>query len=624
MLIDASHSEEMRVAVIEENNLVDYEFENSSKKPLKGNIYLAKVVRVEPSLQAAFVEYGSGRHGFLAFNEIHPDYFRIPVSDRKEAETSDLSENDFSMPASYEGDKESSFKNSNIYKQYKIQEVIKSRQILLIQVLKEERGNKGAALTTYISLPGRYCVLMPNAMNSGGISRRITDVDDRKRLRQLLDDLEVPEGMSLILRTAGLDRSKLEVKRDYKYLMNLWSGIREETFKATAPSLIYEEGNLIRRCLRDMYNNDIEEVIIEGDEGFKLAKGFMKELTPSHVKRIKHYKSDDGKRLFQRYSVDKHIDRIFEPRVQLPSGGYLIISPTEALTAIDVNSGKSTKERHIDNTAHKTNIEAAVEVARQIHLRDLAGLIVVDFIDMSDPRHNAAVEKKFKESISGDRARIQIGKISQFGLLEMSRQRLRPSVYDSNTEPCKACGGAGFVRSPDSLAFQVLRTIEDMLQAGYEEDAIKAYVTAPVGFYFLNELHNELNALKEQFEKKIIISYDHNIVGNSFRVEDLEQRILFDYCSGEKKLSSPQEEEGNRRYQGSSFSSDRRRNGSDRNANASQRNNSLDKKDSPRQRSNKYQGNDKRNQRSGGYDKRREPVKNPTPQKKSWWQKLFD
>ena len=469
MLIDATQTDEVRVALVkDESELLDFDFESQSKKSIKGNIYLGKIVRIEPSLQAAFVEYGRNRHGFLAFTEIHPDYFRIPVADREDTvqtpstdeavpegggEPSPFNEESGSEHPLEEQTKEVSAEESaeesrrkyTLYRNYKIQEVIKSRQIVLIQVVKEERGNKGAALTTFISLAGRYSVLMPNALHSGGISRKITENDDRKRLKQLMVDLAVPEGMSLIVRTAGLNRTKNEIKRDYAYLINLWSKIREKTLSATAPELVYEEPSLIRRVLRDVYTPDIHEILVEGDEGYKEAKAFMKILIPSHVKRVKQYK-EKNQTLFKKYNVETQIEQIFSPQVKLRSGGYLVINSTEALVAIDVNSGRATRERHIDTTALKTNLEAAEEVARQVRIRDLSGLIVIDFIDMSDIRHNISVEKRLKESLSMDRARIQVGRISQFGLLEMSRQRLRSSILEANSSRCPYCAGSGLMR----------------------------------------------------------------------------------------------------------------------------------------------------------------------------------
>ncbi|MFO7804170.1 MAG: ribonuclease E/G, partial [Paracoccaceae bacterium] len=494
MLIDATHAEETRVVVVDGNKVEEFDFESQFKRQLAGNIYLAKVTRVEPSLQAAFVDYGGNRHGFLAFSEIHPDYYQIPIADRealiaeekayadslkaeeedeeapkrrrrpsrskaanadngdavateetgaedsddapreKEVsgmETIDLDEDDSESPAIGD-DNDAASKDDRIEKvtdddladdvrpvrkprpkRYKIQEVIKVRQILLVQVVKEERGNKGAALTTYLSLAGRYCVLMPNTARGGGISRKITNAADRKKLKEIAGTMSVPEGAGLIIRTAGSQRTKTEIKRDYEYLQRMWEQIRELTLKSTAPAKIYEEGDLIKRSIRDLYNREIDEVIVAGDDGYKTAKAFMKMIMPSHAKNVKHY--NEQLPLYARYQVEGYLAGMFNPSVQLPSGGYIVIGVTEALVAIDVNSGRATKEGSIEQTALKTNLEAADEVARQLRLRDLAGLIVIDFIDMDERKNNAAVEKRFKESLNRDRARIQVGRISGFG-----------------------------------------------------------------------------------------------------------------------------------------------------------------------------------------------------------------
>ena len=425
LLIDAAHVEETRVAVVEDTCLEEFDSEHFSKKQLKSNIYLAKVIRIEPSLQAAFVEYGGDKHGFLSFAEIHPDYYRIPVSDRKNLteeiakENSDISAGENSEISEED---ELSVKPKRSYK-YKIQEVIQKRQILLVQVVKEQRANKGAALSTFLSLAGRYCVLIPNAgTRNGGISRKIQDDTDRKRLKEVLNDLDVPEGMSLIVRTAGQERSKIEIRRDYEYLIHVWEEIRAKTLVSIAPCLIHEEGDLVKRAIRDIYTREIDEVLIEGEEAYKEAKAFMKILMPSHAKKVKPYK-DAQTPLFHKFKVEQHIEKMMFPKVDLPSGGSIVINHTEALVAIDVNSGRSTRERNIDVTALKTNLEAAQEIARQLRLRDLSGLLVIDFIDMDDNNHIQQVERKLKEALIPDRARIQIGRISHFGLLELSRQR---------------------------------------------------------------------------------------------------------------------------------------------------------------------------------------------------------
>jgi ribonuclease E len=555
MLIDATHAEETRVVVVDGNKVEDFDFESENKRQLAGNIYLAKVTRVEPSLQAAFVDYGGNRHGFLAFSEIHPDYYQIPVADREAllaeerafaeamaeeedrpksrrsrsrrgrskaaetvsedaVETQDadsasipgmdvvdlegdpeeghspidfVGETPVETPASGEesdedeapaaeaaeevdapaedardrDDQIESVAEEDVAEEirqprkprprkYKIQEVIKVRQILLVQVVKEERGNKGAALTTYLSLAGRYCVLMPNTARGGGISRKITNAADRKKLKEIANELDVPQGAGLIVRTAGAKRTKSEIKRDYEYLQRLWEQIRELTLQSIAPAKIYEEGDLIKRSIRDLYNREIDEVFVEGEAGYRTAKDFMKMIMPSHAKNVKHY--HDQMPLFARYQVESYLASMFNPTVQLRSGGYIVIGVTEALVAIDVNSGRATKKGSIEETALETNLEAAEEIARQLRLRDLAGLIVVDFIDMEERKNNAAVEKRFKDKLKNDRARIQVGRISGFGLLEMSRQRLRPGMIEATTQPCPHCHGTGLIRSEDSLA----------------------------------------------------------------------------------------------------------------------------------------------------------------------------
>lgn len=568
MLIDATHPEESRVAIIEDKVLDDFDAESSTKRQFKGNIYLAKVIRVEPSLQAAFVEYGHNRHGFLPFSEIHPDYYRIPVGDRlsddlieeipaeelvesvnvEEAESSEEKKESLSqdeMPEISEilpeaekvvdptveltvdeqvelgDDEESVIRRKSRYR-YKIQEVIKRRQILLVQVVKEERGNKGAALTTYLSLPGRYCVLMPNAGHrSGGISRKISDVSDRKRLKDILNDLPIPEGISLIVRTAGQDRNKLEIRRDFEYLIRLWGEIRDRTLTSIAPALVYAEGDLIKRSIRDNYDKEITEIVVDGEDRYKVAKAFMKTLIPSHAKKVKLYK--DNIPLFQKYGVESQIDAIMSPVAVLPSGGSIVISPTEALVAIDVNSGKSTRERHIDDTALRTNLEAAGEVARQMRLRDLAGLIVIDFIDMSDPKSIAAVEKKLRESVRQDRARIQIGKISQFGLMELSRQRLRPSLIESHMRSCTHCHGTGLVRSIESMALLVLRAIETAGLSG-KSDEIVVTVPSGVDLYLLNQKRTHVILLEQRYSMAVTIQRDDSLVPPEFKVDTLVER----------------------------------------------------------------------------------------------------
>jgi ribonuclease E len=706
MLIDATHPEETRVVVLNTNRLEEFDFESSTKKQVKGNIYLAKITRVEPSLQAAFVDYGSNRHGFLAFSEIHPDYYKIPVADREPdelepayeeletaeteiAETSGLSlaaalpetvpvpttpeagedetaeleathrsefapdeaepvapvnenpseepsfpettllqalkepiseggwlgpeivserheeppeteagsspsaamlagsddtistktetvavlptadildgaedrgtedrgtedrgtedkgsenngdqDNGAALQARAEGDsegveseafetlggdeleeEETEHHRSRSMRHYKIQEVIKRRQIMLVQVDKEERGSKGAALTTYLSLAGRYCVLMPNTARGGGVSRKITNLPDRRRLKDILEELDIPEGMGVIVRTAGAERSKAEIRRDYEYLLRLWNEIRELTLRSTAPALIYEEGNLIKRSIRDLYTRDIDEVLVEGEEGYRTAKAFMKMLMPSHAKRVQPYR-DNQIGLFHRFQVESQIDAIHSPVVQLRSGGYVVINQTEALVAIDVNSGRSTRERNIEETAVRTNIEAAEEIARQLRLRDLAGLIVIDFIDMEDHRNQIAVERRLKDALKNDRARIQLGRISAFGLLEMSRQRLRPSLVETSTQPCPHCGGTGFIRSTESTALYVLRSIEEegMRRRAAE---ICVYVPTPVALYILNQKRDSLVQLEARYGIRVFVARDDTLVPPAFRLERL-------------------------------------------------------------------------------------------------------
>jgi len=724
MLIDAAHPEETRVVVLSGNRLEEFDFESSTKKQVKGNIYLAKVTRVEPSLQAAFVDYGGNRHGFLAFSEIHPDYYRIPVSDRSgrhgeahdapesaaanggeepgaslaaalpepipvpesPATDDDTADEEFAdrpaesepsethaagahatetpatetyestsvrpsepaggfypepfdsapvtnweaplppaestaaepseapepheepeptlaawqeewqlqgaRPADQEnadqktphpaagwdeghadhagnpasepdsialrvaeesvvaaeiadatsagngaeneagsvetlgGDEVEEVEEADAeqrrrypVRHYKIQEVIKRRQIMLVQVAKEERGNKGAALTTYLSLAGRYCVLMPNTGRGGGVSRKITSLGDRRRLKEILEELDIPEGMGVIVRTAGAERSKAEIKRDYEYLLRLWNEIRDLTLKSTAPALIYEEGNLIKRSIRDLYTRDLDEVLVEGEEGYKTAKAFMRTLMPSHAKRVQPYR-DPQIGLLHRFQVESQIDAIHSPVAQLRSGGYVVINQTEALVSIDVNSGRSTRERNIEETALRTNLEAAEEIARQLRLRDLAGLIVIDFIDMEEHRNQISVERRLKEALKNDRARIQVGRISPFGLLEMSRQRLRPSLAEASTQPCPHCGGTGFIRSVESTALYVLRSIEEEgIRRRSAEICI--YVPTTVALYILNQKRESLAQIEARYGVRVMVARDDSLIPPSFRLERL-------------------------------------------------------------------------------------------------------
>ncbi len=530
MLIDASHPEETRVAVVNGKRLDEFDYETIRKKQLKGNVYLAKIVRVEPSLQAAFVDYGGNRHGFLAFSEIHPDYYQIPVSDREQLlETdNDLEDaedaEDEDQVETVGGDEVEGVERKRLkhYRRYKIQEVIKRRQIVLVQVVKEERGNKGAALTTYLSLAGRYCVLMPNTARGGGISRKINSLKDRKRLKKILDEFEIGKGMAVIVRTAGAERTKAEIKRDYEYLSRLWDDIRTTTMESIAPTLVHEEANLIKRSVRDLYNKDIDEILVEGEDGYRTAKDFMKSMVPSHAKRVVRY-DDEEIPLFFRYQVESQVDAIHNPIVQLRSGGYLVINPTEALVAIDVNSGRATRERHIEETALKTNQEAAEEIPRQLRLRDLAGLIVIDFIDMEEKRNNAAVERRLKEGLRNERARIQIGRISAFGLMEMSRQRLRPSLIETSSESCPACGGTGHVRSTEATALHVMRGIEE---EGLRKRAaeIAVFVPTAVALYVLNHKRSALANIEARYDLNISISADDSLIPPDFRIERIRAK----------------------------------------------------------------------------------------------------
>ncbi len=580
MLIDATHPEETRVVVTRGQRVEEFDFESASRKQLRGNIYLAKVTRVEPSLQAAFVEYGGNRHGFLAFSEIHPDYYQIPVADRqalledeaharREEEDEDNQKRGrrrsrksapdavVSADAESSGDgheaghenggheggghengghdhdhghedeviehvggdalEEAVERRRPPRRQYKIQEVIKRRQILLVQVVKEERGNKGAALTTYLSIAGRYSVLMPNTGRGGGISRKITSAEDRKRLKEIAHELEVPEGMGVILRTAGASRTKPEIKRDFEYLMRVWENVRELTLNSIAPALVHEEGSLIKRSIRDLYNKDIDEVLVAGDDAYREAKDFMRMLMPSHAKAVKLYK--DPQPLFAKHGIEAQLDAMFSNQVTLKSGGYIVINPTEALVSIDVNSGRSTREHNIEDTALKTNLEAAEEISRQLRLRDLAGLIVIDFIDMEEHRNNRAVEKKLKDCLKNDRARIQVGRISGFGLMEMSRQRMRTGVLESSSIPCPHCGGSGSVRATPSVALQILRSIEEALIKSASHNLIVRTRT-DVALYVLNQKRSHLAALEDRFGVTVTIRGDDTLGSPSiFAVE---------------------------------------------------------------------------------------------------------
>ncbi|MDJ0683620.1 MAG: Rne/Rng family ribonuclease [Alphaproteobacteria bacterium] len=523
MLIDATHPEETRVVAVSGNRLEEFDYETATKLQLKGNIYLAKVTRVEPSLQAAFVDYGGNRHGFLAFSEIHPDYYRIPVADREDLVEEDSGDDDENGDAetpveelggdegAEEAVEEAQKRRPRLRRHYKIQEVIKRRQVLLVQVIKEERGSKGAALTTYLSLAGRYCVLMPNTSRGGGVSRKIANPQDRKRLKAVMSDLGVPDGMAVILRTAGQERSKAEIKRDYEYIMRMWDGIRSKTLESMAPALIHEEANLIRRSIRDLYSKDIDEIFVAGDEAYRIAKDFMKAMIPSHAKKVQRYKDEGGVPLFQRYQVEAQLTQIYDPVVQLRSGGSIVMHQTEALVAIDVNSGRATRERHIEETALKTNLEAAEEIARQLRLRDMAGLVVIDFIDMEENRNDQAVERRLKEALRRDRARIQVGRISPFGLMEMSRQRLRPSLLEAMTQPCHTCGGIGYIPSTESAALQVLRAVEE---EGLRKRSKQINVKAPpsVALYLFNHKRATLAEMEQNSGFRVMLETDEALI----------------------------------------------------------------------------------------------------------------
>ena len=527
MLIDSAHTEEVRVAVVNDGKLDRFDFDAPSKNQIKGNIYLAKIIRVEPSLQAAFVDYGGNRHGFLSFSEIHHDYFQIPIDDRQQLETH--IHNAMAARAAELGGAEEDVDTKEIsklryqfYKRYKIQEVIKKRQILLVQVVKEERGNKGAALTTYISLAGRYCVLMPSTAKGSGVSRKIVNHNDRAKLKKIITDLQIENG-SVVIRTAGVGHTKTEIKKDFDYLVNLWKEIRENTVKSTAPCLIYEEASIIKRAIRDMYSKDVDAIYVEGTEAYKTAKSFVKKLMPSHAKKVKLY-DDTTQPLFTKFGINDQINQIYSPRVDLPSGGYLIINTTEALISIDVNSGRATKERNVAGTALKTNLEAASEIARQCRLRDLAGLIVVDFIDMEDKRNNTQVEKRLREALREDKAKLQVGSISNFGLLEFSRQRLRSSIADVNMTICPHCNGTGFMRSIESIAIQVLRRIEEIGLA-LNVSEIQVTLSPDVLLYIMNHKRIFIAGIEERSKAKIMFMVDNSMMSSDFKIEQVTKRI---------------------------------------------------------------------------------------------------
>jgi len=519
MLIDAAHPEETRVAVLDGSRVEDFDFEVASRKQLRGNIYLAKVTRVEPSLQAAFVEYGGNRHGFLAFSEIHPDYYAIPHDDQ-EAIKAELAKADEESENEEEDDEARDERRRRILtRRYKIQEVIRRRQIMLIQVVKEERGNKGAALTTYLSLAGRYCVLMPNTGRGGGISRKITQATDRKRLKKIATDLEVPQGQGLIIRTAGAKRTKTEIKRDYEYLSRAWETIRDDTMKSVAPALIYEESSLVKRAIRDLYDKDVDEIHVDGEAAYKEAKDFVRMLMPSHAKRVHLWK--DATPIFAKHGVEKQLESIYSPIVHLKSGGYIVINQAEALVAIDVNSGRATRERNIEQTAFKTNLEAADEAARQMRLRDLAGLIVIDFIDMEESKNDRVVEKRMKDNLRFDRARVQMGKISGFGLLELSRQRRRTGVLEGTSHVCEHCQGSGRVRSVESASLALLRALDEAA-AKKKNRLIEARTASDTAIYLLNEKRDALATIEANNNVRVRIGASAAMHSGDFELMVLE------------------------------------------------------------------------------------------------------
>lgn len=537
MFIDAAYKEETRVAVLSGQKLEEFEFETAAKKQIKGNIYLAKIVRIEPSLQAIFVDYGGNRHGFLGFSEIHPDYYQIsPEEYQKVLEEEGISQaingakpfeaaiEEASAAMKENGDPEETEEEASVapsyerlhqrfyqafLSRYKIENVLKQGQILLVQVEKEERGVKGVTLTTYVSLAGRYCVLMPNTMHGGGVSRKIYNLQDRRRLRDILQDLHLPLKVSLIVRTAGAQKSYIEIERDYEFLSRLWNMIREKSLQSMAPALVYEEANLIKRAIRDMYTADMEHIYVEGEEAYENVLTFMRLLTPSHVRKVECYK-DNMISLFNRYRVEESLYSLYNPNVSLPSGGYLVINQTEALVAIDVNSGRSTKQKNVQDTAFTTNMEAAKEVVRQLRLRDLSGLIVIDFIDMSDGEHNQLVERCLRENLQQDKARTHVTSISALGLLELSRQRLHSSWFESHFEICSQCNGVGSMRSSESYAIQILREIERE-SVNFVFKQVSVAVPSAVALYLLNNKRSELRRLEKFYGMQIVVEVDEDI-----------------------------------------------------------------------------------------------------------------
>ncbi|MCY4006166.1 MAG: ribonuclease E/G [Rhodobacteraceae bacterium] len=537
LLIDAAYPEETRVALVDGSKLTGYEFESTDKQLITSNVYLARVVRIEAALQAAFVEYGGNRHGFLTFQEIHPDYFNIPVGDQHEdadgvnAEDGEFTQEDAGEATDAGQNSDSEENDSGQPKaaptkprhRYRVQEVIRKGQILLVQVTKEERGGKGAALTTYISLAGRYCVLMPNSDRGGGISRKISNIADRRKLKEIADDLAVPNEAGLIIRTAGFSRTKQEIRRDYNFLVRQWNEIRERTLKSVAPTRIYEEGSLIRRAIRDDYSKDMDEILVQGDAGYKSAKNFMKMIMPSHAKKVKQHNLTTP--IFTQHGVESQVTALFDPVVRLRSGGYLVIDRTEALVAIDVNSGRSTRQGSLEQTALNTNLEAAEEAALQIKLRDLAGIIVIDFIDMDEPKNNQAVTRRLRECVKMDRSRITLGTISEFGLLEMSRQRLKPGIIETATVDCPACRGTGRVRGDAALAVEILRQI-DILAADGQDTDIEVRVPLRFANVLANDKRQEIHDIESRTDTTIIITGIEPLVDRDIEICRVSRRAV--------------------------------------------------------------------------------------------------
>ena len=537
ILIDTTNTKETRIAVSDNGKLDDFEIEINKQNAVKGDVYLAKIIRIEPSLQAAFVDFGSNRNGFLPLTEIHPDYFKIPVADEKKIKelsekifNQDLNEEEIQESSNHEDNNnlededkkeinlnsENKFKNKklnpkkeyfNFFRKYKIQDVIRPRQVILVQINKEERGLKGAALTTYLSFAGRYCVLMPNSMNNDGISRKIGDIEERKKLKKILSSVEIPKRMSVIIRTAGIGRTKKEITKDIGFLVKQWNKIRELTLKSEAPNMVYEEGNVLKRAIRDMLTEDVEKILVDGKDGFEKVKKITKSIIPTFVKKIKQFKSNENS-LFAEHNIESQINELFSLNVKLESGGSIVINTTEALVAIDVNSGKNTSERNIESTALKTNLEASVEIARQLRLRDLGGLVVIDYIDMDDYRNNFKVEKTLKTALIRDRARVQFGRISMFGLMELSRQRLRSSLIEKSFEKCNYCKGSGLILNSSSISDQIIKVIKEKL-SNNNNVLINVKCNSGLAENLINVNKDEIIFLENNYNSKINFHFDN-------------------------------------------------------------------------------------------------------------------